>query len=284
MAVSSHDFTRPPRLPPALKAQVVAWLNRTNAAFAESVAGLGLSLQSLTLDQNTGWPLDVLGQWPGKPVGFRMSVQGTPAILAMPNRLAQCLVAGLLGDSAANEVTDRELTPVELDLCELIAKTFQDSLTEAWISESPLQLALHGCEPNLRRSKLFRPSDPIVVCRSSLSLNSQEHLWSWIVRQETLNEIFGDEQAAATVESDAPQKRQMESLVRGMKLPLMVKLGQVQLTAPQLAELRVGDVVVLHQRTSEPLKALISGRPAFLGWPGQIGTKQAFQIEAELAK
>jgi flagellar motor switch protein FliM len=76
----------------------------------------------------------------------------------------------------------------------------------------------------------------------------------------------------------------MESLVRGMKLPLTVHLGQVQLTAPQLAELRIGDVVVLHQRTTEPLRAFVSGRPAFLGWPGQMAGKQAFQIEADLAK
>jgi flagellar motor switch protein FliM len=80
------------------------------------------------------------------------------------------------------------------------------------------------------------------------------------------------------------QRQQVESLVRGMKLPLTVKLGHVQLTPSQLAELQVGDVVVLHQRTSQPLKAFISGRPAFLGWPGQLAGKQAFQIEADLAQ
>ena len=80
------------------------------------------------------------------------------------------------------------------------------------------------------------------------------------------------------------QRRQMESLVRGMSLPLTVSLGHAQLTTSQFAQLSVGDVVVLNQRTREPLKALLSGKPTFLGWPGQIGNKQAFQIETELTK
>ena len=67
-------------------------------------------------------------------------------------------------------------------------------------------------------------------------------------------------------------------------MPLTVKLGQVQLSASQVAKLQVGDVVVLHQRTAEPLKACVSGKPAFLGWPGQIAGKQAFQITSDLGK
>lgn len=283
MSLQSHDFTRPPRLSPDLKAQVAPWLNRADAIFSESILALGSKVHSQSLDQNTAWPLETLGQWTGKPLGFRLLLAGDPTILAMPNRLAQCFVAELLGDSLPTEVAERDLSAVELDLCELVVKTALASLMEAWIGELPLKLELQDREPNLRRSKLFRPSDPLVVCRSSLTVQSQEHLWSWLVRLETLQELFGTEQQTVVTTLSAPQRHQMESLVRVMKLPLTVTLGKVQLTAPQLAELQVGDVVFLHQRTTEPVKAFISGRPVFLGWPGQTAGKQAFQIEAELA-
>lgn len=287
MSLQTHDFTRPLRLPPDLKARLVSWLNRANAIFAESMGTLGLTLQPQTLDQNTAWPAETLDSWTGKPLGFRLFLADRPTILAMPNRLAQCLAAGLLGDSlptAPTEMSERELSPVEINLCELTVKVFISSLIEAWIGESSPTVELRDREPNLRRSKTFRPNEPLVVCRFSVNVLGSEHLWSWIVRMETMLELFGVTPLGQVSTPSAPQRLQMESLVRDMTLPLCVKLGRVQLTPPQLAELQVGDVIVLHQRTTEPLKAFVAGRPAFMGWPGQIAGKQAFQIETELSK
>lgn len=284
MSVSPHDFTRPPRLPPGVKALLADWLKRGLANFEESLTVFGIPVQSKPLVTNSVWPLETFKQWTGKPVAFHLSIRGAPSILAMPNRLAQSLAAGLLGDSLPDDLTERELTSVELDLCELVAKTFLASLIEAWTEETPLDFVLRGRETNLRRCKLFRPNEPIKSCQNSLAVSGHEHLWSWMVRLETLSDLFGEERSTPPVEAAAQQRRQMESVVRGLTLPLSVKLGHAQLTAPQLAELRVGDVVVLNQRTTEPLKAMLSGRPAFLGWPGRIDEKQAFQIEAELAK
>ncbi len=284
MTPQIHDFTRPLRLPQDLKSRSVPWLNRSNAIFSESMGSLGLTLQSQSLDQNTAWPLETLDSWTGRPLGFRVSLAGSPTILALPNRLAQSLVIAMLGDSVPSETAERELSAVEISLCELTVKTFIRSLIEAWIDESSVSIELQEREPNLRRSKTFRPSDPLVVCRSSITLQGTDHLWSWLVRMETMQELFGTQTAGPAVTHSEPQRQQMESLVRGMKLPLTVKLGQAQLTTSQLAKLKIGDVVVLHQRTTEPLKAFVSGRPAFMGWPGQIAGKQAFQIETDLSK
>ena len=284
MTLPTHDFTRPSRLPLDLKAQSAPWLKRANAIFAESISTMGLTLQSQFLDQSTAWPLETLDEWTGKPLGFRLFLAGSPTILAMPNRLAQSLVCGLLGESQPSEFAERDLSHVEIRLCEMTVATLLNSLLEAWIGEVPLTLELREREPNLRRSKLFRPNDPIVVCRSSVKIHESEFLWSWLIRLETVQELFGTQQPIPVSVPSVPQRQQMESVMRRMTLPLTVKLGQVQLTAPQLSELQIGDVVVLHQRTSAPLKAFVSGRPAFLGWPGQIDGKQAFQIEADLAK
>lgn len=284
MTPQIHDFTRPLRLPQDLKSRSVPWFNRANAIFSESMGSLGLTLQSQSLDQNTAWPLETLDSWTGRPLGFRVSLAGSPTILALPNRLAQSLVIAMLGDSVPSETAERELSAVEINLCELTVKTFIHSLIEAWIDESSVSIELQEREPNLRRSKIFRPSDPLVVCRSSITLQGTDHLWSWLVRMETMQELFGTQTAGPAVTHSEPQRQQMESLVRGMKLPLTVKLGQAQLTTPQLAKLKIGDVVVLHQRTTDPLKAFVSGRPAFMGWPGQIAGKQAFQIETDLSK
>lgn len=283
MSPQSYDFTRPPRLPSALKAQLVPWLQRANAIFAESLAAMGLSIQAQSLDQTTGWPLETLDQWLGKPIGLRVAVANNPTILALPNRLAQSLVALFLGDSPPTDASERELTPIELSLCELAAEMFVSSLREAWLGEAPVILEVREREPNLRRSKVFRPQEPLVICRSLVKVGDVEQFWSWLVPLELLQDLFGTEVTPRVAAPTETAQRQMESLVRGMTLPLVVKLGHAELTAPQLSELQIGDVVVLRQRTTEPLQASLAGNPAFLGWPGRIGNKQAFQIEAEVS-
>src|SRR5208337_4009872 len=82
-------------------------------------------------------------------------------------------------------------------------------------------------------------------------------------------------------DSELSPRQQLESLARDMSTQLTVRLGGVQLTAPQLAELRVGDLVVLNQKTTEPLRAMISGQTRFFGWPGRVGNRQAFEVAIE---
>lgn len=284
MAIQTHDFTCPPRLPPEVKTRLANWMDRSHAIFVESIATLGPSVSVKSLGIATEWPLPALELWTGKPVGFRLILAGHSTIFALPNQLAQSLAAGLLGDSLPSDLPERELSPIEITLCELAIKTLICSLVEAWIGESSLTVELRDREPNLRRSKTFRPSEALVVCRSSVSVFGNEHAWAWMVPMETMLELFESEPSGPVSTPNAPQRQQMESVVRGMKLPLTVKLGRAQLTTSQLAELQIGDVVLLNQRTTEPLKAFVSGRPAFLGWPGQLAGNQAFQIEAELAK
>ena len=69
-----------------------------------------------------------------------------------------------------------------------------------------------------------------------------------------------------------------------MNTEVAIRLGSVQLSAPQLANLRVGDLVVLDQRVSDPLQATIANEPRFWGWPGQVGQRQAYVIDSEVRR
>ena len=70
---------------------------------ADSSASLKLTLQAQSVDQSTARPLETLDTWTGKPLAFRVYLAGSPTILALPNRLAQSLVIGMLGDSLPDE-------------------------------------------------------------------------------------------------------------------------------------------------------------------------------------
>ena len=284
MTTHAFDYTRLPRLPSDLKGQLEPWLNRANSVFTETFAAMRMSLEADAVEFTTGWPLATLDSWAGKPIAFRISLANSQSLLAIPNRLAQELVAVLLGDSLAKELPERDLSEIEASLCELVVEKFIDSVREAWVDESFPSMKVILRDPKCRRSKVFRPDEALVLCRCTLRVQDSDHQWCWMIPLDTLSQVVEAEVARKANSKNEVTRCQLESQVRSMSMPLVVRLGQAQLTAPELARLQVGDLVMLNQRVSDPLKAFFSGKPAFTGWPGRIGNRQAFQMEAEVAR
>ena len=284
MTITVHDFTKPPPLAPNLRAQLAQWLGRANALLVEMLAGMSVPVEVRFEDSSTLFPSESLSQWTDKAVAFQVSLVGadTPSLIALPNPLVQDLVNRILGDQPTTQPVERDLTPAELAIAELLVETVLKSLLEAWQAESSVNLNVGALEPNLRRTKLFRPTEPMIVCRSLIRTPLGDSHWSWLLTNDFLARMFGLPVRMQRPAGDQSNRRHLERLIRGMRAEVEVRLGCVQLTGPQLTTLRVGDVVVLDQRVSEPLSASVRGEPKFLGWAGRVGNRQAFEIESEV--
>lgn len=282
MTIQPHDFSRPPSLHPETRANLVQWMTRTNSRLAEVMSSFALEAEFRLDDCSTAWPLEALQHWSEKTVAYRVKLAGVQAvsIIAVPSPIAQVLIGSLLGDQPTEWPADKDLTPGEQSVAEFLITKMIESLTDAWAGDSPIDLQLGECESNLRRTKVFKFREPFVVCRFNIKTAFGEAAWSWIVPHEFLTLLFGSTRAIAMDEIASPRE-QLETLARDMSTQVIIRLGGVQLTAPQLSELRVGDLVVLSQKTTEPLRGMISGKPRYLGWPGRVGNRQAFEIASE---
>jgi flagellar motor switch protein FliM len=282
MTIQQHDFSRPPALHPDSRSKLVLWMTRTNSRLTELIAGLGLEVENQLEVCESAWPFDCLQKWPEKTLTFRIKLPDVSAVslIAMPSPLAQVLIGTLLGEQLAEWPEDRQLTPGEESVGEFLLTTILNSLADSWTGEANADLQIDGFEPNLRRTKAFKYQEPFVVCRSVMKTPIGEAPWSWFLPQEFMTQLFGMSRLA---QPDEPvsAREQLESLARDMTTEMSVRLGSVQLTAPQLAELRVGDLVVLNQKTSEPLRATVSGRSRYVGWPGRVGNRQAFELASD---
>ncbi|MBI5757126.1 MAG: FliM/FliN family flagellar motor switch protein [Planctomycetales bacterium] len=286
MTIQPHDFSRPTPLQPDLKARLVTWLNRANSVLVETLNTLGVQIEIRIADCSTAMPLDALDAWTGKPAAYRATMGSGDAtsVLAIPNPLAQVLVGWLLGDVSNEIPIERELSPAEFSVCEHLVETIFTSLGEAWIADAPLLFQVGDREPNLRRSRLFKPQETLVVLRWAVNGPFGEDGWSWLVPYQSLLHLLGPECAPCPTSPDAAARQLMETLVRDMPTQVVVRLGSVQLNAPQFANLQVGDLIVLDQRVTDPLKAFVSGELSYVGWPGRVGNRQAFQIGSEIKR
>jgi len=286
MIIQPHDFSRPPRLHPDHKTQLVQWLGQANSLLVELLAAMSVPVDIRWEDCPTDWPANSLRDWSERALAVQVHLAGSNArsIFAIPNPLAQVLIGCLLGDQPTELPAERDLTPAESSVGEFLISTILGSLTEAWSGDTPLELRVGERETNLRRTKTFKAAEPIAICRSTIQTAAGASTWCWMLSNEYLTHLFGATERTRGTAQDAPTRVQLETLVRGMTTEVAIRLGGVQLTAPQLAKLQVGDLVVLDQRVGEPLRATIGDEPRYLGWPGRVGDRQAYVIESEMSR
>ncbi|WP_010582256.1 FliM/FliN family flagellar motor switch protein [Schlesneria paludicola] len=282
MTIQPHDFSRPPTLHPVTRQKLVQWLTRANLMLAEVIAAYSPGVQIRLEDCATAWPFDALQSWPEKTVSYRVSLPDVSAmsVIALPGPLAQVLIGGLLGEQLVEWPQERDLTPGEQSIGEFVISSITSCMNEAWEGDQVNDLQVVEREPNLRRTRIFRFREPFIVCRSTITTSLGAAQWSWILPHEFLSKLFANIRPSESLKAPA-ERQQLETLAKDMTTQVTVRLGTVQLTAPQLAGLQVGDLVLLNQKTTEPLKAMIAGKPRYFGWPGRVGNRQAFEIASE---
>ena len=284
MTLPRYDFTQPPPLAPQLRVNLTHWLTRSNALLVELLAGAAVSVELQFEATSTIMPTQLATDWSDRSLAFQVNngKHDGQSLVAVPNPLMQELIGCILGDPPHKVPVERSLTPAELSVAEVVIDMMVRSLKESWQGESPLDLTMGEMETNPRRTKRFRPKEALIVCRSIAKTKLGQSQWSWLLSADYVAQLF--DLPIRQHQSVDPQasRRQLEQLIRDMRTEIEVRLGSVQLTGPQLAGLRVGDVVVLDQRVSDPLQASVRGEPKFFGWAGRAGNRQAFEVAAEI--
>ncbi len=274
-----YDFAKPGKLPGELEQRLTAWLKAAGALAARrwpKALPFAAALAPGTVQ--TARPRHGLAALPDPGVAYQLRLQGEPALLVLPRPAARALVAGLLGDAAGALAADRELTPVEESLCQYFVEELLLILfRETWPGAAALELALGPREPNPQFTRAFGDSGNLVACTLAISGPFGKDYLHWLLPVKTLATLFGDPAASTLPAADAAG---IETLVGELPVEIAVVLGQAELALSQVARLGVGDIVVLDQRTGEPLAASVGGGPKLRGWAGRVGNRLAFQIDS----
>ncbi len=284
-----YNFAKPGRLTAEAEQRVSGWLRAAAALAAKKAArhlpfALEMSLAGVEVQRSA----DGLAKLPEAAAGYGVSVHGEAvnAMIALPRPLALALVGALLGEVGPALPEDRELTVVEHDLCEFFAgEVLVGTLQETWPAAQPVPFALRRREVHPRWTRIFPPDDNVVVCTFSLKGPFGASEWYWLQSQKQLLEQValsmpgGDKAKAA---DGPPESVRLRLLVEELPVEVTVLLGAVELSLAELAKLSVGDLVILNQRVSEPLTASLAGEKKCKGWPGRVGSRQAFEIDSFL--
>jgi flagellar motor switch protein FliM len=284
-----YNFARPGRMTAEVEQRVSGWL-RAAAALAAKKAGpqLPFTPEMALAAVEVLRPAEGLAKLPEAAAGYGLSLNSTAAngMIALPRPLALGLVGAMLGEVGAALPEDRDLTVVEQDLFQFfIGEVLVNTLQETWPAAESVPITLRGREAHPRWTRIFPPDDNVVVCTFSLKGPFGDGEWYWLLSQKHLMEQVAQSMPGGDkLKGDAgpPESVRLPLLVEELPVEMTVLLGTVELSLADLSRLSVGDVVILNQRVSETLPALLAGEKKCKVWPGRIGSRQAFEIESFL--
>jgi flagellar motor switch protein FliM len=280
-----HNFRRPSRLPGDLERRLTDWCGSAGPLATRKWARhlayrLELRFEQLDIVRAA----EAFAQLPDATVGYRAAFGPAPwqTILALPGPLALAVVAGLQGESVMALPEERELSPVEDALVQFLLRDFLlPALRDTWPGSTPLQLELGSREPHPKWSRAFPPEENLLVLGLEAEGPFGRQPMKWLLPHKPLVEFLLPPRTSEDAGRRGDTARQrLEASVREIPVPVSINLGQAQLTLPQLARLRVGDVIVLDQPITETLQARVGGQNKFRVWCGKIGSRHAFQIHS----
>ena len=278
MSDEAYDFRKPGRLPEDVAHLLASWQRQMRSALElRWTRHLPFSFQFVVLPPSLRRAGELPSRYQQEIIIQRVDLGGGATALVIPRPVALALVSSMLGDVPEELPEDRVLTDIEKNLAELLMREVQSALEESQPLRRALTFAARGEHGFKEMHREFPEAEPAVVASLEMEFPFGKHTLDWILSQAATLEIA----VGASEHDDMDQTTsELEEVVRSVPIEVVVQLGQTKLHVAALAELRVGDVVVLDQRLTDPMIAKVGGCPKFSGWPGRAGSKQAFQIES----
>jgi len=213
-------------------------------------------------------------------VAYRILVVGidAPTLFVIPREVILGFVTAMLGEVPETLPEDRELTDIEASLAELLFQELTDAISGAWPEQQPIPCHLDAPEPRPDRSRLLAPSAHVLRSRFEIGSPFGKQDAFWLLPQLATEELLAEKSEVGQKASER-SRILLEQRAHEIPVVLTVRLGDATLSVSELANLNVGDVIVLDQRITDPLVAEVAGHAVFRGWPGRNGSRQVFQIE-----
>jgi flagellar motor switch protein FliM len=193
------------------------------------------------------------------------------------------------GKQSAHEVPQRPLTEIELQLVTRITKQAIQGLENAWSNICNLQLKVTQVESNPQLVQIVPPNEVIVLISFELSMGETRGIMNLCIPFNTIEPLAGklssDSWAAYSKTGvDARQLLNLETGVAIAPVKLVVHLAKARLTAQELSQLAVGDVILTENSPHMGAEVLVEGAPLFVAYPGVLKGHKAVRMGQPIAK
>lgn len=200
-----------------------------------------------------------------------------------PN-IAFAMIDRLFGGTGEAITKIRALTDIEEAVVCKIFNRALDNLKEAWQNLSKIEPRLETIEMNPQFTQIVPPNDMVVIITLQVKIGNVEGLMNicipYLVLEPVMSKLTTTYWVASSVaKQDHPEQIEiLQRKIRKTYVPLIVELGEIDVTVHEFLELAVGDVLQLDTKVNNELKVKVGRKPKFWCRPGTSGKKVAVQI------
>jgi flagellar motor switch protein FliM len=187
------------------------------------------------------------------------------------------------GKETRHGIPNRSLTEIELKLVSRITGIAIERLEKAWSNICDLKLKVLQVESNPQLVQIVPPNEVIVLVSFEITIGEMRGIMNLCVPFNTIEPLSGklssDSWSAYTKRvADSRQQLNLETGLSNAGVEMVVQLAETNLSAKEIANLCVGDVIMTEMDQNEGLRIFVEGRPLFLGSPGVVKGHKAVQI------
>ncbi len=270
----------------------LATVTAVHDAFARSLTqSLGAYLRVI-FEANLG-PVEQLtyGQFVGRiseptyMIAFRVEQMSAPAALEITHSLVFPLVDILLGGTGRCDIPPREVTEIEEQIMEGVAKIICRELETAWL---PLGSKLHleGRQPFAQIPRFLPASEKALCVSFEIKLAETTGKLNLILPVSISNTLLRKLAAeGGSTKSNSAVRNSGQMMAKMLDCPFPIELGisAIKLPINTLARLAPQSVCNLGVPIRKPASLLVAGRESFEANPVRHGRLRAAQVGQPLS-
>ncbi|HVN42294.1 MAG TPA: FliM/FliN family flagellar motor switch protein [Steroidobacteraceae bacterium] len=204
---------------------------------------------------------------------------GCQALVVLDAALVAALTDAFYGGRGGDLRHDAgaEFTPAEWRLAR---KCFDASVAElraAWAGVASLEIDLVRTETNPQFAAIVAASEPILVRRYRLTLESTGEI-AMILPLVGLASVREQLQALGVARPDRPYRQDLEAALKDSVLQLETVFSRLEITLGTLVRLRPGDILEINR--PDTVAVLAEGQPVFTARYGVSSGRNAVQVLA----
>ncbi|WP_417380398.1 flagellar motor switch protein FliM [Gimesia sp.] len=183
---------------------------------------------------------------------------------------------------------NRALTEIEIRLVSRITGLAIEGIESAWSNLCEWKLRVSQVESNPQLVQIVPPNEVIVLISFEVTMGETRGIINLCIPFNTIeplsNKLTSDTWSAYKKKSpDLRQQLNLEASVSKSKIAMRVELDNSKLTAGEVLNLAVGDVIMCNKGSAQSLTVELEGSPVFTAFPGVYKGHKAISIEKMLA-
>lgn len=216
---------------------------------------------------------------------FKMDPLRGNAIIVVDSRLVFALVENFFGGAGSQpKIEGREFTVIEQAIVNRMIKIALDNMEESWKPVHDVNLELVRSEINPQFAAIVPPSDVVVVITFEVELENAIGSLIVCLPYATIEPIRSKLHASfqtERLEVDHAWVGRLKERILETPVELRVRFGRAKITARQLLNLQLGDIILLDTDSDDLLEAEVERVLKFQGIAGTVKANKAFQVIKE---